>query len=379
MQDGQLAARPILGGRIRSLDGLRGVAAIIVLIHHSLLLFPSLSLLNASKPAQATPLEWALTHTPLHLVWAGSEAVLVFFVLSGLVLTLPVIRSTKFPWRAYYPGRLVRLYIPVLGSVVIAVVLALLIPRRSGADLSIWLSAHGEPVTFGQSLSDFFLLSGTSQLNGPLWSLQYEVLFSLLLPLYFFLTVWLRRFWAGLALVALALTVVGGISGLSAMPLRYMAVFALGVLMAVKLDDLTTLAKRINGSRYSSIVWGALTTIALVGLTNAWYPLRIGVLQFPIAVASAALLVTVAAFWARARAILESKTILWIGGISFSLYLTHEPIMVSLGLVLQPANLWLAPIVGIPLAILVGWAFSIAVEKPSHRLTGWVARRFSGV
>jgi peptidoglycan/LPS O-acetylase OafA/YrhL len=203
-------------------------------------------------------------------------------------------------------------------------------------------------------------------------------IFSLLLPLYVILAVWLKRFWAGLGLVALALTAVGGIGGLNAMPLRYMAVFALGVVMAVKLDDLDALAGRIDASRRPVLIWGALTAVALIGLTNAWYPFRIGVLQFPISVASAALLVMVAAFWDKARALLESKTALWLGAISFSLYLAHEPIIVSLGLILSPSNLWLAPLIGIPLAILVGWAFSIAVEKPSHRLTRWVARRFSG-
>ena len=35
------------------------------------------------------------TSTPLHLVWAGPEAVIVFFVLSGVVLVLAQLNATR--------------------------------------------------------------------------------------------------------------------------------------------------------------------------------------------------------------------------------------------------------------------------------------------
>lgn len=51
------------------------------------------------------------------------EAVLIFFVLSGFVLALPAtLKAVR--WRVYYVKRLVRLYVPVWGSLVVAVVLA---------------------------------------------------------------------------------------------------------------------------------------------------------------------------------------------------------------------------------------------------------------
>ncbi len=53
---------------------------------------------------------------------------LVFFVLSGLVVALPALRK-GFSWRAYYPARLARLYLPIWGSLALAAALVLLIPR----------------------------------------------------------------------------------------------------------------------------------------------------------------------------------------------------------------------------------------------------------
>ncbi|WP_368259248.1 acyltransferase family protein, partial [Blautia wexlerae] len=80
--------------RLRSLDGLRGLAAVIVLVHHALLVIPALAAPYYGQTVQPG-LPWLLVHTPLHLLWAGTEAVYLFFILSGLVLTLAA-RSASF-------------------------------------------------------------------------------------------------------------------------------------------------------------------------------------------------------------------------------------------------------------------------------------------
>ena len=60
--------------RLVSLDGVRGVAAVVVLLHHAALIVPSLA--SVYYPgAPSTGLAGILAHTPLHLAWAGGEAV----------------------------------------------------------------------------------------------------------------------------------------------------------------------------------------------------------------------------------------------------------------------------------------------------------------
>lgn len=115
--------------RLRELDGLRGLAALIVLFYHISLTYPSLAVPYYAQPVEG-PLAFALTYTPLHLLRDGRMAVYIFFVLSGLVLALPVLaRGRAYPWLAYYPQRLIRLYLPVWAAVALGVALIALVPR----------------------------------------------------------------------------------------------------------------------------------------------------------------------------------------------------------------------------------------------------------
>ena len=79
--------------RLIELDGLRGLAAVVVLIHHALETVPALAEVGARPGTVPTgTFNRILTQSPLHLLWAGHEAVLIFFVLSGVALTSPAAR-----------------------------------------------------------------------------------------------------------------------------------------------------------------------------------------------------------------------------------------------------------------------------------------------
>ena len=118
-------------GRFRSLDGLRGVAALAVVFHHLVLMTPGIpNGLWPQRDSATISVLWRGVTFPLHLALsAGLEAVFVFFVLSGFVLTLPALRAGAFSWPQYYVRRVLRLGLPVLGSIALAVVLLLLVPR----------------------------------------------------------------------------------------------------------------------------------------------------------------------------------------------------------------------------------------------------------
>jgi Predicted acyltransferases len=78
--------------KVRYLDGLRGVAAFIVVLHHFAAAFYPAAYLGLDL-AQHSPFEpWLLT-TPLGLLIAGNFSVCIFFILSGFVLTNSFFRS----------------------------------------------------------------------------------------------------------------------------------------------------------------------------------------------------------------------------------------------------------------------------------------------
>ena len=47
-----------------------------------------------------------------------------------------------FRWRAYYPSRMLRLYLPVWGALVLGFVLYEAVPRTVELGRSWWLNAH---------------------------------------------------------------------------------------------------------------------------------------------------------------------------------------------------------------------------------------------
>ena len=79
----QVKAAAPAGRRIVALDGLRGVAAIMVLLHHALLMLPVFADYEwySRVPAHLSFARFLLLRTPLRLVWAGQERAIMFFVL----------------------------------------------------------------------------------------------------------------------------------------------------------------------------------------------------------------------------------------------------------------------------------------------------------
>lgn len=127
--------------RFEELDSLRGLAAITVVIHHLSLVVPSI-LLNEK-----------LKFTLLHILWAGHEAVILFFVLSGFVLSLPYLNKKAPSYRDYLIKRLCRIYIPYAASIVVAVILMAMLSRRGIPELSAminntWITSFSSDLFF---------------------------------------------------------------------------------------------------------------------------------------------------------------------------------------------------------------------------------------
>ena len=348
------------GNRIGSLDGLRGLAAAIVLVHHaSLIAEPWLD-----------PAGWAvLTQSPLKLLIAGSEAVMVFFVLSGLVVALPALRP-GFSWARYFPARLFRLYVPVIAALGAAALLVKVVPRDASTmpDGSWMQDAQATSVSAGDVLSQMTLLRADYPIDNVLWSLRWELFFSLLLPLYVWVALRVRRFAVPVGVLTVVLMFAGRASGNSA--LAYLPVFLLGTLIAVRFDDLRGLAAGPRARR--ALPW--IAALAGTMLIASWLarPLTAGTIAadvlWALAGAGAALLVILAVIWPRAERALGTRPMQWLGRISFSLYLVHAPILATLCFLLGAERWWLACLIGVPLSLVAAAAFHALVERQSQVL-----------
>ncbi|WP_268895176.1 acyltransferase [Goekera deserti] len=372
------------GARLTSLDGLRGVAALVVVVHSTALALPSLAGQQLS-PDRSSP-AWWLTYTPLHLLWAGGEAVLVFFVLSGLVLALPHMRGSRpGTWAPYYRKRLVRLYVPVVVAVALTGLIVTLVPRVVDPAASWWTNAHAGPATLSVLVHDAGLLWGTGWLNSPLWSLRYEVFFSLFLPVF---VVLVRQLTAPLWLsVPASLWMTAWAASAGHQLISFMFVFAVGVLLAQQLATLAAWGTRVNASRSAGLLWTALTAGGLLALLTEWWVKALvadGTLWVPLGrpggVLGTAVLVFVVLHCPAVRRAFDRRPVQWLGTISFSLFLVHEPIVVSVATFTPatPSGLLVSLAVGLPLSLLAAVVFWWLVERPSLDLAGRVGRSGRG-
>lgn len=364
--------------RLSSLDGLRGIAAVIVLVHHALLTFPVFadSYYEMSDRGDFS-VAWLLSYTPLHAFWAGEEAVYLFFVLSGIVLVLPVMRSgRRFSWISYYPRRLIRLYLPLIAAIALGALLVYLFPRVQNPDLGAWMNARKGPYTAGALFEDVTLLFGPSGIISPLWSLKWEVAFSLLLPLFALLAVVARKLWWLKLLGVFGVLFVG--SALGSTFLFFLPIFAVGTLLISEWDRVTVAAHALDRT---SLGWPLAIITATALTTSNWTLLGAGAPESVLAltgwvpVAGVAMFVVVGAFYQPVREFLEWKPVQWLGTISFSLYLVHEPMLISARLATFPLSPWVGIAIALPTAFLVAWFFAGFVEQPSHRLSKWVGTR----
>lgn len=348
--------------RITGLDGLRGFASLAVVLYH-------LSLIARPELSETT---WAwLTQSPLKLLFPGTESVLVFFALSGLVVALPALRP-DFAWSRYYPARLMRLYLPVFGALIFATVLIIAIPRDPASMPSgSWLrDAQATSVTPFSFLAEASLLPSSYDIDNVLWSLRWELFFSLLLPLFVWLAIRCRRASPYLAAGAGLATIAGRILEIDA--LVYFPVFLLGTLVAINLDSIRAFAQR----QRNRMLWPALAVLSGGLLIASWLArpilddgseLATDVL-WGLAGVGATLIVLLVIVWPVLRRACERPTAIWLGRISFSLYLVHAPVLGTLGYLLGLERWWLVCLIGLPVSLGISALFYRWVERPSHLL-----------
>lgn len=365
--------------RITALDGLRGIAALVVVFHHVLLVdawfAESLTRYDANPSENWRSL---IYYSPLHILFAGTEAVLVFFLLSGIVLV------RAFPgWvsvtPSYFVSRLTRLYLPIWGSLVVALALTFLRPERLSASANWWLKGNYDTITaegvFRSPEQATTLLSElpllvtydnlySNWLNSSLWSMKIEVLASLLLIVF---VVGSRKpllFLAGF----IAIQLIPGLNPVAAQYLQFLTFFAAGAWLAVS---------RIRAGR---VMANVLVLLSALLFTLPWilrgisHPLASPLLDLALGLIAAIALGFGVLGDSDFSRFLSGPVPQYLGSRSYSLYLVHAPVitLVAFWVVnwVERSPLWFAVAPGAVIAALVlAEVFYRLVEKPSLHLS----------
>jgi len=175
------------------LESLRGIAALMVALGHSFLVVAVAQMENAYSVHYSDLNSWTEVATrSLFVLFNGGAAVSIFFVLSGYVLGLSLNKkslsndsNTFLDSLGFVVRRLFRLFPAhvVSVSVIVASLYFFHEAVRSPVASSWFLNFYGMPLSMPNLLDNFLLLA--TNLNPVTWTLQVELLMSLLFPVAF--------------------------------------------------------------------------------------------------------------------------------------------------------------------------------------------------
>ncbi|RXH57080.1 acyltransferase 3 [Granulicella sibirica] len=314
----------------------------------------------------------------------GRSSVILFFLLSGFVLSLPYKRGNALPYHIFFLRRLARIYVPYVAALALALVADWRfhgpLPMSRWSNLT-WTA----PLTWPLILQNFLLIGNydTAQVNTAFWSLAVEMRLSILFPLLCLPLLRLKRSYTFLLFAAL---VVFNIAAVQIFAHRMRPVsftnmaemiagtvaFAAGILLSRWLELFQTTWGRTPALQRILFFAISLTTLewsANLPVPHAWIFADV----LPVAGGCGVLIATLCS--RRVTRILSHRLPAWLGRVSYSLYLVHATVLFSLmHLFFARATRLelLAPY--LLLSLLSATAFFFLVEKPCIHLSRTIGR-----
>jgi peptidoglycan/LPS O-acetylase OafA/YrhL len=354
-------------GRVAGLDGIRGLAALYVVLHHCWLLS------FRGYPANTGPawLGW--------LVY-GRFAVVVFITLSGFALAIaPARNEWELGGRLRFAQRRAwRILPPYWAALAFSLVVAWLVTPLPLAKPPTIESA----AVYGLLLQDTLVAPAP---NGALWSIAVEAGLYAAFPLLLLLR---RRVGAVAVLLAgtMPMIVIGVLwpdvsaagksTGyiLDLAPLFAMGLVAAGVIVA---------RERIRRLPWHWLAALAAAPVLLVMIVmgSVWTVRHYYWIDLAIGPAIAMLLAAVATGRpAPLTWLLATRPVRSLGSFSYSLYLVHLPIVgVISSRVVRPhvppgmPTFWATLLLAVPITVVAAWLFAAVFEIPFQRYRSWAA------
>jgi peptidoglycan/LPS O-acetylase OafA/YrhL len=336
--------------RIEFLDVLRGLAALLVFVQHSM------------ETRSGSFLLWTTKYVSI-----GEMGVVVFFIVSGFVI--PVSLEKYNSLSRFWLGRLLRLWPVYLASLAIAVVFDNLNIMGMHQFRDAFHFHPGLVVLGNATMLEQFL--GIPVAISAYWTLSLELVFYILCSLLFVFGV-LRRtqtwLWVSVAILLLSQVALAGAfhQSLPAGRVGLIVTALFGTLLYRQQSDrnlpqtlLTVLP--VLFSVFAVTFWLRSHFYTRPSILSADHSLRATTLCLVMTWISA-YLIFLAGFALRARQF--PRLLIWLGQISYPLYLFH-----SMVLALMPTTLpWPAYLLGtLSISLLIAYLIHVLIEKPVER------------
>lgn len=319
--------------RIVELDGLRGIAILLVMLHHFMVIDP-----------QQLWERWVVFST--HFGWSGVD---LFFVLSGFLITGILLDARHSPhyFRSFYARRVLRIFPLYYAVLIVALVLLPIVPHPK---IDVVAGAGGRDIFYWTFLSNWSMALDDAFHNrilAPTWSLAIEEQFYLIWPLVVLACGCKRLLWLCplLAMSSLALR----LTMLHYFDAGNTAVY---VLTPCRFDSLALGAWSASLVRHTHLSNGwlrALPWIAALAILAAYFgelcyalgqtgdaysrstfALGPGISLLAVGFTCLVLYFSVPSSSSRLRSWLRHPALLSFGKYSYAIYLTHMPIRAAL-------------------------------------------------
>jgi len=345
------------------LDGIRGLAALLVVLYHAYLFTGSTGEIAAEMPWVKLLIGWGYLGVP------------VFIVVSGFVLMLPLRREHGYVFKrgllSFFKRRAKRILPPYWAALLLTLVLIWSVPimqRRAGTQWDTKLPVTPENVVAHLFLIHDFSPEWIGRINGPMWSVAVEWHIYFLMPLVL-IPLWRRLARSVVVLLTAVATVsipVGLGIGTFAHPWLVLC-FVFGMLAADAVNG-----RPLRRSEWVVILSGMTAIIAVTVFLDPVGP-RIGSSWLTETIAGGAT-ATGVGLLAHGRGgwvagVLSSRVAMFAGLVSYSVYLVHSPLLalgnlVTLGLPLSTGARYAVMTLAVaPLSIAAAIAFFYVIER----------------
>lgn len=354
--------------RFVELDALRGLAACVVVLGHY----------RSVPKIGPVWLDDTLLYSPCFIAVCAGPAVVLFFLLSGFVLSLPYNRVTPPSYRSFIVKRFFRIYVPYVVALGFAVLGASYFHDIKGNYSGWFLGQWSRPVDPWLVIQHLLFLGqyNTMAFNSPIWSLVEEMRISILFPLFCPLILRLPVV-AAIALVPFLSIMEHFFHMFHFMMmcprlLHHMGMFVLGIVLAKHRKEIRQWINSQSAFRYAGLI---ILTFVLLRLTVTFFFIN-DILEDWIAEMAAACLIVLSVGENHVSRFLRRAIPQFLGHISYSIYLIHIPILLFLIHVFHGSIslTWLfAPF--ILFTLLLSSIFYRLVELPSMQTGRGIARR----
>lgn len=312
--------------RLRQLDSLRGIAALLVVCAHLGQTFLTLHGWQPDSVAQG--LQWFGIRS---MIACGANAVLIFFALSGFVLTLSFIETDHNCYWPFAVKRIARIYLPFLFAILLAALLYVIVAPKPILALTPWFNVESWYVNPSLDIiAGHLLMTGQrrdQELDHVMWSLVHELRISLIFP---FLVVAVQRFprvalvtsiWIALTVNYLGEQVSNEIFRSLLKTASYLYLFVTGALYYFYSERIQCLVGEFRASRM--LAWSlCFLAMFFTPFKSAWGSVISGL--------GACGLLALCYADTKVQPFFHCRFTLWLGRVSYSLYLIHLPIILAI-------------------------------------------------